>query len=106
MAGFKTKVSTKNIHYVEASDPRQIIEIVDGCTTLDEDTGELVYQAPHLILAGPKGGQFKMNFPEFVWEKVVDDVVVGDYFSGGWVNGKMVDVEIWELDEDEEDDED
>lgn len=105
MAQLKKKNTFTDV-YIAEEDAREILDIVDGYDELDQETGEIKHRKPTLVLAGPKGGKFHLSMPEWAFDRVQNmDIVPGDYFSGGWRNGKFVDAQFWVVDDEAEDDE-
>ena len=83
--------------YIEVDDAREIVEIVEAHEEVNQDTGEITWRKPALKLRGPKGGTFNLSVPEWAFERIQNmDIVPGDFFSGGWVNGKFVDAQFYE----------
>lgn len=91
MAATFTKATRKYMSrdtYIPEGDIREILDIT---TT---DNGKMA-----LVIAGPKGGQFRLVLPDWFAGQYGADIVVGDGISnGGWVSGKFVMPEFYEAD--------
>lgn len=77
--------------FIPEGDIREILDIV---TT---DNGKMA-----LIVAGPKGGQFRLVLPDWFAGQYGQDICVGDGIAnGGWVGGKFVMPEFYEADDED-----
>lgn len=56
----------------------------------------------HLVVAGPKGGSFKLYLPDWYFDQFGEAINPGDGIdNGGWLDGKFVMPSFWEAEEDE-----
>lgn len=74
--------------FIPEGDIREILDIV---------------QTPNdhmaLVVAGPKGGSFRLTLPDWFSAQYGQDICVGDGIAnGGWVDGKFVMPEFYEAD--------
>ena len=95
MATYTTpKLSTNDIYVVE---PREIVDILGpGEYLLQNGQPSERYT---LVLAGPKGGKFHLSLPDWWADIAVQDIVIGDGFSGGW-RAEKFEGTIWSPDVD------
>lgn len=74
--------------FIPENDIREILDIVIP------DEGKM-----YLVVAGPKGGSFRLYLPDWFAGQSGADICVGDgVANGGWVNGKFVVPEFYEAD--------
>lgn len=86
--------------FVPEGDIREILDIVGPEEVANPNTGELNKKA-FLVVAGPKGGSFRMYLPDWFYNQAGEDICVGDGLSnGGWVDGRFIVPEFYEADED------
>lgn len=75
--------------FIEGEEPREILDIV-------EPTGN---SKAYFVIAGPKGGSFRLYLPDHFWNTIGDDIVVGDGINnGGWRKGTFIVPEFYEAD--------
>jgi hypothetical protein len=76
--------------YIECEDPREILGIVEP--TKDNKA--------YLVIAGPKGGSFRLYLPDHFWQAIKRDIIVGDGINnGGWKDGNFIEPEFYEADD-------
>lgn len=74
--------------FIPEGDIREILDIVQ---TSNNHTA--------LVIAGPKGGSFRLVLPDWFSDQYGADIVVGDYVAnGGWMAGKFIMPEFYEAD--------
>lgn len=75
--------------YIPEGDIREVLDIV-----IPDDGGKM-----YLVIAGPKGGSFRLYLPDWFAGESGADICIGDGIcNGGWVNGKFVVPEFYEAD--------
>lgn len=85
-------------NWIPEGDIREILAIVGPGEMPHPETGEPNAKA-FLVIAGPKGGSFKLFLPEWFYNQSGNDIIVGDGISnGGWRNGQFIVPEFYEAD--------
>lgn len=75
--------------FIPEGDIREILDIVQT------DNGHMA-----LVIAGPKGGQFRLVLPDWFAGQYGQDIAIGDGIAnGGWAGGKFVMPEFYSADE-------
>lgn len=74
--------------FIPEGDIREILDIVIP------DEGKM-----YLVVAGPKGGSFRLYLPDWFAGQSGADICVGDgVANGGWVGGRFIVPEFYEAD--------
>lgn len=82
---YTRKVMSRNT-FVAEDDIREILEV-------HEPSEEA---KAYLVIAGPKGGSFKMFLPDWYWDQFGASIEAGDGIdNGGWIDGRFVMPTFW-----------
>ena len=74
--------------FIPEGDIREILDIVKT------DAGKMA-----LVIAGPKGGQFRLVLPDWFAGQYGAEISIGDGIAnGGWASGKLIMPEFYEAD--------
>ena len=74
--------------FIPENDIREILDIVIP------DEGKM-----YLVVAGPKGGSFRLYLPDWFAGQSGADICIGDgVANGGWIGGKFIVPEFYEAD--------
>lgn len=74
--------------FIPEGDIREVLDVVIP------DEGKM-----YLVIAGPKGGSFRLYLPDWFAGQSGADICVGDGIAnGGWVGGRFITPEFYEAD--------